>query len=205
MKNVQVVRDDGTSGRVLADANSGRVIVEFDDGEVVVVPSEALVPQTDGTQRLPAHAKDVSHTTSGEREVVIPVIAEELTVEKARVARGRVRVNKRVETSDEIVQTPTIQEEVRVDRIPINQFVDTPPAVHEEGDVLVIPVVEEVLVVEKKLRVREEVRVTKKRTSTSGTQTVTLRREVVDVEREDLEGTELPPREGSGDDSEREG
>jgi hypothetical protein len=138
MKNVQVVRDDGTSGRVLADANAGRTIVEFEDGEVVVVPAEALVPQTDGTHRLKA-TSDVTHAT--ERELVIPVIAEELTMETERVARGRVRVNKRIETSEETVQTPTIQKEVSVDRIPINQFVDTPPAVHEVRGVVAVKTV----------------------------------------------------------------
>lgn len=199
MKDAQVVRDDGTAGRVVADAEGGRLVVAFATGEHVTVPAEALVPQADGTHRLVHGGHNSTDAAAGERQVVIPVIAEELTVETHRVARGRVRVHKRVETRDEVVETPVVHEEIVIDRVPIDRFVDDDrPEVREEDGVLVIPVLEEVLVVEKRLRLREEVRVSTRRTSTTASQTVTLRREVVDVSREELDGTEAASRQATG-------
>lgn len=123
-----------------------------------------------------------------EDEVVIPVVAEELSVETARVARGVVRVHKRVETSEQTVPTPGVHEEVVVERIRVDRPVEgAPPEPREENGVLVIPVLEEIVVVEKRLVVREEVRVSRRRRATSGSQVVTLRREVADVERVDPE------------------
>jgi stress response protein YsnF len=58
--------------------------------------------------------------------------------------------------------------------------------------VLVIPLVEELLVVEKRLFVREEIRVSKRRTTTSTPQTIDLRREVVDIEHEEFHESDRP-------------
>lgn len=177
MQGASVFRDDGTRGTVVSGQAPGRLVVEFGDGSSAVVSPEDLVPRGDGSYRISVREK--------EEELTIPVVAEELTVETARVARGRVRVHKRVETREESVDTPVIREEVVYERIPVNKFVDEePPGVREEEGVLIIPVIEEVLVVEKRLLVREEVRVSKRRTKTSTPQTFTLRREVVDIERE---------------------
>ena len=77
-------------------------------------------------------------------EVVIPVIAEEITVQTHQVARAKVHVHKRVETREEVVDAPIVHEEVVTDRIPINRLLeDEMPETRHEGDVLVIPVIEE--------------------------------------------------------------
>ena len=66
----------------------------------------------------------------------------------------------------------------------MNKFVEgAAPTPHYEDGVLVIPILEEVLVVEKRLLLKEEVRVTKRQKHISKPQHVTLRREVVDIER----------------------
>lgn len=117
-------------------------------------------------------------------EQVIPVVAEELDVETIRVRRGTVRVHTRIETHDEVVDYPVVSEEVVIEHVAVNAVVEGErPEPHHEGDVLVIPILEEVVVVEKRLMLRELVRVTKRRTTSSAQETVTLRREVVDVER----------------------
>ena len=123
----------------------------------------------------------MAHPSTG---IVIPVVSEELEVETHHVARGRVRVSTRVEMHDQTIETPVVHEEVVVERIPVNTLVEgDAPQVKEEGDVLVIPVLEEVIVVEKRLMLRELVRVSKRRTTTTAQETVALRRHVVDVER----------------------
>jgi stress response protein YsnF len=80
-----------------------------------------------------------------------------------------------------LVEEPSIQEEVQIERVPGNQLVDEPVAVRCEGDIMIIPVIEEVIVVETRLPLKEEVRVTKRQISTSHHQPVRLRTEEVHV------------------------
>jgi uncharacterized protein (TIGR02271 family) len=192
MQGVSIVRDDGTRGTVVAEETPGKLIVEFSDGTRHGVTAASLVRQDDGSYRLPRvaeHDVGAAASRSEHEEVIIPVVAEELTVETHRVARAKVRVLKRVETREEVVEAPVVVEEIVVERIPVNKVVadvDDLPTVREEADVLVIPLIEEVVVVQKQLLVREEVRVFKRRKTVTNPQTVVLRREVVDIQREDL-------------------
>ncbi|HEY1304067.1 MAG TPA: YsnF/AvaK domain-containing protein [Vicinamibacterales bacterium] len=194
MRNAAVVRDDGTRGSVVGDEDPDRLVVQFDDGSRLDVAREALVRQDDGSYRL-STPSDGAQAVS--RELVIPVIAEELTVETHRVDRGRVRVSKRIESHEEVVDTPLVREEVVVERVPINTLVEgEAPAIRDEDGVLIIPLVEEVTVVEKRLLLREEVRVSRHRTTTSTPRTVVLRREVVDIQRDEFDSVEpstVPP------------
>ena len=72
---------------------------------------------------------------------------------------------------------------VEVERVPVDRIVDAAPAVRQDGDVTIIPVMEEVLVVEKRLVLKEELHVRRRRTQESVEVPVTLRRERVEVER----------------------
>lgn len=60
-------------------------------------------------------------------------------------------------------EEPLFAEDVDVQRVAINQVVESVPDTRIEGDTTIIPVVEEILVVEKRLVLREEVRITKRR------------------------------------------
>ena len=120
---------------------------------------------------------------SGTDPVVIPVIEEQVQVDINKVETGVVRLVKHVTEETQTVDIPTTKEEVLVDRVAIYQYVDTPPAVRYEGDTTIFPVLREVLVTEKKLLLVEEVRVTKRKTTEQDTQTFTLRKEEVTVER----------------------
>jgi uncharacterized protein (TIGR02271 family) len=121
-------------------------------------------------------------------ELVIPVTAEQLEVEKKQVVTGKVRVSKQVRERTETVNMPAAHEEVEIQRVPLNQFVDQPPEVRIEGDTTIIPVVEEVLVVEKRVRIKEEVRITRVRKEVKDQQQVNLRSEEVKIERRNEEG-----------------
>jgi uncharacterized protein (TIGR02271 family) len=120
--------------------------------------------------------------TSGEK-LVIPVIAEEAAVGKRVVESGKVRISKRISEHEELVDVPLFREEVRVERVPINLFVETPPPVRQEGDTMIIPVVEEQIVIQKKLLLVEELRVRKEVIEHHQPQTVNLRKEVVEIKR----------------------
>ena len=116
---------------------------------------------------------------------VIPVIEESAVVTKRVVDRGGVRITKLVHEREETIDEPLSQERVTVERVQVNQPVDHAPTVWRDGDTLIIPILEEVVVVEKRLVLKEELRVTMQRVSRRQPQSVTLRREEAVVERID--------------------
>jgi uncharacterized protein (TIGR02271 family) len=132
------------------------------------------------------------------QSTVIPVIEEQLQVGKKVVETGSVRINKVVHEEEVKVETPVVVEKLDIERIPINQYVESaPPAVRYEGDVMIVPILEEVVVVQKRLRLVEELRITKRQEHTQVSQPVVLRREEVTVERHDnpdvLNAGTVPP------------
>ena len=76
-------------------------------------------------------------------------------------------------------------EMVEVQRVAVGRVVDEPPAVRHEGDVMVVPVVQERLVMRKELVLVEEIHLTRRREVTQAQADVVLRRERVTVERFD--------------------
>jgi uncharacterized protein (TIGR02271 family) len=92
-----------------------------------------------------------------------------------------VHVVPRVQT--EVVDVPLAEEEVAVERVPVNRFVSAVQPVRQDGDVTVVPVYEEVLVVERRLMLKEEVRVRRQRRVRHERQEVELRTEDVQVMR----------------------
>jgi len=56
--------------------------------------------------------------------MVIPVIREEVTVTRREVERGGVRVHKRVEEREELVEEPAFREEVIVERVAVGRPID---------------------------------------------------------------------------------
>jgi uncharacterized protein (TIGR02271 family) len=119
--------------------------------------------------------------------MVIPVIHEEIEVSKRKVETGAgVRINKSAREEERTVDLPLVEERVEVERVPIDKAVDGPVAVRHVGDTIIVPVVEEVLVVQKQLRLVEELHIRKTRTEKRAPQTVILRKEEATAER--LEG-----------------
>jgi uncharacterized protein (TIGR02271 family) len=121
---------------------------------------------------------------ANETTLVIPVIEESLDISKELVKTGVVRVHKSVREHEVAISEPLTSETVRVERVPMDVIVDRAPAVRTEGDLTVIPVVEEVLVTTKQLRLVEEIRITRVRSTHVHQQNVTLRAEDVTVERQ---------------------
>ena len=90
-------------------------------------------------------------------ETEVPLLEEELRVEKQSVATGKVQVAVPVvESVEEIARAELDEEQVEVTRVHVGREVTTAPEVRTEGDVVMLPVLEEVLVVEKRLVLKEE-------------------------------------------------
>jgi uncharacterized protein (TIGR02271 family) len=117
----------------------------------------------------------------GGKSKSIPVIEEKLTVGRRKIETGRVVIVKSIHSREEVVDEPTIAHEYRIKRVPINKTVDAPVPVRRRGDTTILPVIEEVVVVEKRLVLREEVHITRVRTERRDPRRITLRRETVEV------------------------
>lgn len=113
----------------------------------------------------------------------IPVIEEHLRVGKEVVETEKIRISKKVHTDDVTVDVPISREELSVERIAKNEYVDeAPPAVRYEGEVTIIPVLKEVLV--KRLVLVEEVHITKRKVKDKIRTDAVLRTEEVKVDRD---------------------
>lgn len=113
---------------------------------------------------------------------VIQVVEEVARITKREVETGRVRLHKTVREVEEPVEVVLRQEELEVERVPVGRVVPEAPAPRQEGDTTVIPVLEEVLVVEKRLLLKEELRIRRKATERTAREVVRLRKEEVTVE-----------------------
>lgn len=126
--------------------------------------------------------------------VRVPVIAEELAVGTRVVDTGRgVRIHKSVVEQPVTIDERLAREEVEVRHVPVDRIVapDEAPANRYEGDTLIVPVLEEVLVVERRVRIKEELHITRIRREKHHQESVVLKAEQVSVERFDESGT--PP------------
>ena len=118
---------------------------------------------------------DGQHPPDHAGETVLPLMAEELTVSRQVVETGRVQIARVTHQREQLIDEVLARETAEIERTPIGRHVDTMPAVREEGDTIVIPIVEELLVVERRLFLKEEVRIRRVRSTERHQETVTLR------------------------------
>jgi uncharacterized protein (TIGR02271 family) len=120
-----------------------------------------------------------------EQEVAaIPLVEERVQISKRQVETGRLRVRVTVGEREEAVPVSLDHDEVEVRRVPRGIPLASIPSVRIEGNVTVIPVVEEVAVVEKRLMLIEEIHVRRKTVTATEHVPVRLRAEQAEVERE---------------------
>ena len=129
------------------------------------------------------------------RETVIPLFEERLAVTKQVVPTARVQVSRVTHSHEQLVDELLSREKVQVERVPIDQPVDAMPPVREEGDCLIIPVVEEMLKIERVLVLKEEVRIRRVQHTERHQERVTLRRQQAVVNRLPIDSTAVEPKE----------
>ena len=141
---------------------------------------------------------DRTSDTAG--EVVLPLVEEALRVGKRRVETGRVRVSVSTEAEERVVRETLRSERAELERVPVGRELaegEPAPAVRQEPDgTVVVPVLEEVLVVERRLVLREEIRMRLVSAEETVEQPVAVRRQRASVERL----PSLPPGESPGGD-----
>ena len=107
-------------------------------------------------------------------EVRVPLVEERVQVEKLEVETDRVRVrtvvDEHCETIEQVLQTGRLD----VRNIPLDQEVEEAPAPRQDGDTLIVSIVEERLV--KRLFLVEEVHITQSSYAEAVRAPVSLRR-----------------------------
>ena len=104
-------------------------------------------------------------------------------MQKRPVETGKVRITKVVHERETLVDEPLFRDNVAISRLPMERVVEGPIPVREEHGTTIISVVEEVLVVEKRWMLREEIHIRQQRIETHQPQRIMLRSEEVQVER----------------------
>ena len=117
----------------------------------------------------------------------IPLVNETVRVDKESVVTGVVRVSTETKTVSEIAQAAIEQADVEVTRVPVGHEVAAAPEVRTEGDVTIVPVMEESFVIQKRLFLKEEIHVRRIPVQKQIEVPVTLRKQHVSVERLDAE------------------
>jgi|SRR5579862_6633236 uncharacterized protein (TIGR02271 family) len=116
-------------------------------------------------------------------EIVLPLHAEEIAIGKERVITGKVRVSTVTHEREVLVNELLAREDVEIERKPIGKQMDHMPAVRRAGDTIIIPVIEEVLVVARRLIVKEEIRVRLVKKKERRKQLVTVRKQEAVIHR----------------------
>lgn len=160
--------------------------LRLDDGAGLIIPRIAVSNEADGSFRFKGTFAET--LAAALTATVIPVVEERPVVGKRLVERERVRLRSEVTTRQEPVKVVLLADELKVERVPIGRLAEHAEPPRQEGDTYVMPVYEEVLVVEKRLMLKEEVRVTRVRRERLHEERVELRRADVRVERRGSNG-----------------
>jgi uncharacterized protein (TIGR02271 family) len=131
-------------------------------------------------------AEGTNRLSSPEDHYVIQVVEEKVVVEKEIVETGKVRVRKTVHEETATINIPIYNQSYQIERkaVPQKTLDAPPPALRHEGDTMIIPVVREITIVQKRYEVLEEIHIKKIVTETPLTQEITLLREQVEIKRD---------------------
>lgn len=127
-------------------------------------------------------------------EEIIPIVEEEIHLGKREITTGKVRVRTFVDVVTEPVHASLQEDTVEVTRVPVGREIDHAPEVRTENGVTIVPVVEEVLVVEKRLVLKEELHIRRQSRTETVEVPVEVRKHRVEIER-------LPANKASGEET----
>jgi uncharacterized protein (TIGR02271 family) len=142
-------------------------------------------PRTDERAPVEAHATvpasdQQAESGAPDEDLVLsmPIVHEELVVRKEPTVLGTIRVHKGVETEEQHISLPVYHEEAIIEHIAPDNY---DRKAYTNPNEVIIPIVEERLVVQKQIVVKEYLRVKKVLVSQTDEVNETLRRETVTV------------------------
>ena len=111
----------------------------------------------------------------GDSERTVPLYQEHVSIQKTEAVTDRLRVSTHAEARVVLVEEDVERGQLSVERVATERAVSQAPEPRQEGDTLIVSVVEERLIVEKRLFVIEELRITRTSTTQHVSQTETVR------------------------------
>jgi|HubBroStandDraft_4_1064222.scaffolds.fasta_scaffold81884_2 stress response protein YsnF len=115
----------------------------------------------------------------------IPLHEEEVSLSRREIKKANVQVALVTGTREQLIDEELTHVRVEIERVPIDRTVEVAPPTRQEGDITIIPVVEEIVVVERRLVLKEEVRVRRVSTKEQHQETLVLRQQEAVVMREE--------------------
>jgi stress response protein YsnF len=119
------------------------------------------------------------------KDLRIPLHVEEISVSRRETKKANVQVALVTGTREQLIDEELTHVRVEIERVPIDRTIEVAPPTRQEGDITIIPVVEEIVVVERRLVLKEEVRVRRVSTKEQHQETVVLRQQEAVVTREE--------------------
>ena len=177
-KEFPVYGDNGLKGTLLSTARfldaSPEKRLRLEDGREIMVPSSALIAQPDGSYYFRSNGEPEPPAAApppAPEQVIEAHHAEpEYIPEPARLPEP---IDRQPQPEPRQVFAPSaagplFREDCDVERVPIRRMIDQPAEIRQDGDTLIIPLMEEVLVVEKRLMLREELHIRRRRETKAG-------------------------------------
>lgn len=127
-------------------------------------------------------------------ELVIPLASEEVSITNREVVKGRARIHVVTDAVEQNIQTDLSGEDVEIRHVPVNRYIEpgeVKPLTRTEGDIVIIPIIEEVAVIEKRLFLKEELHIHRHAISRPAEIPVTLRKQRAEVETLTEDGTSI--------------
>ena len=119
------------------------------------------------------------------KDLRIPLHVEEISVSRREIKKATVQVALVTGTREQLIDEELTHVRIEIERVPIDRAVEVAPPTRQEGDITIIPVVEEIVVVERRLVLKEEVWVRHVSTKEQHRETVMLRRQEAVITREE--------------------
>jgi Domain of unknown function (DUF2382) len=118
-------------GPILRNPQQRCQLTSFTRAALMSKPTSPQNRQQSGSDKVPVLAQTRINDPRAESEEILPLV-------------------------EEIAQANLQSDSVEVNRVPIDRIVDVGPTVRTENDVVIVPVLEDVLVVQKQLVLKEE-------------------------------------------------
>ena len=189
VEDVVVSPQTGTVSHLVARRGSTTERVTIPVSAIAEVPNRHVVRLRVRRDELATMASGAHSESGGMRsatgnrdEIRVPVLEERLDVGTRPTELGEVRLHKTVELFEQVARQPVLREDVIVERVEMHRELDAPLEPHMDGDWFVVPIMEEVLVVQKRLVLKEEVRIKKRQVTEEYEVREQLRREHLDIE-----------------------
>ncbi len=182
VEDVVIRPQTGELSHLVARRGSTTERVMIPAAAIAEIPSRRTVRLRVGRDELESMASGTRAEARGENQIRVPILEERLEVGTRPVELGEVRLRKSIELFEQVARQPVMREDVVVERVPMSRELDVPAEPHMDGDWFVVPVMEEMLVVQKRLVLKEEIRIKKRQVTEEYEVREQLRREHLDVE-----------------------